>query len=448
MVTMKKPTFDRIVLDVYKKSKEYIDPDIMAYLHIKDESIPIPFIFYYEIKSDYSKALTDEIFIELFIDTSTYRDKIIPNMNNLKMSITYQVDYSKDLENKDSVYYIKTYNAIPTYVDKTLKESHRYFLDKNNLDATTITYLRFQLVDPILYKLKPLITSGIYRNTTVKDVIYGIFYKEFNNLNIGYKHFMVPPDNTRTYDHIIIKSRTKVIKLPHYLQTGDYGVYNGGIGTYIEQVHDNQYYLYNYPVVDYSKYNVGNRDRLIIYNPIKTAYGVNHISYAYDINKKCNNIVYKDYKLIATDVEILNKEDRKYIETYDTLYNVDPYVATDYMSEAVGNYSIEFDTSKLTKLYTAEANKSNVNNFLYTNMDDNLYKYKSLLIYNETVLAKVILYGVESTIFRPGMPVKYVYQKEDIAIELNGVLQSAHIIFNRTKKDNIIILYILLEKGE
>ena len=446
MVTMKKAIFDKAVIDVISNSLPYVNPDIKANIHVGDEVIPLTHIFYFEVKADFNKALTDEIYIEFFIKTSTYRDILIPNINNLKISIVYKVDYEDN--NKDSIYYIKTYNLLLTHVDKTLKESQKQFLDANSLDATSLTYLRGQLVDPILYKIKPLITSGIYRNTTVANVLYGVINNEFKKLNINYIHNLVPPDNTRVYDHIIIKSRTKVIKLPYYLQIGDYGVYNGGIGTYITQNKINQYTLYNYPLLDYSKYNVGNRDRLIIYNPVKTNLGINDVSHAYDIVKKCSNNTYKEYKVVTPNVEILDKHDRKFIESFDTLYNVDPYKTFDYESVGLEKDKVTFDTTNLVSLYQSSSNKSNVNNFLYTNMDDNLYKYRSLLVYNETVLAKITIPNVEATIFKPGMPVKYIYQKDNIAIELNGVLQSYYVIYNRIRKGNAVVLYVALEKGE
>ena len=445
MVTIKKPIFDKAVIDTLSKSLPYVNPDITAHIHIDDETIPVPYIVYYENKADYNKALTDETFIEFFINTSTYRDILVPNSNNLKMSIVYKVN--RDNSN-NNIYYMKVYNLLLTYVDKNLKESQRQFLTSNSLDATSLTYLRGQLVDPILYKIKPLITSGIYRNVKVSDVIYGVINKEFTKLNINYIHNLVPPDNNRVYDHIIVKSRTKVIKLPHYLQTGDYGVYNGGIGTYITQDTIDRYTLYNYPLLDYSKFNVGNRDRLIIYNPIKTNLGINDISHAEDISKKCNSTAYKDYKIVTPNVEILDKQDRKFIETFDTLYNVDPYKAFSYESVELSDNTVAFDTPNLTSLYQSSSNKSNVTNFLYTNMDDNLFKYRSLLVYNETVLAKITIPNVESTIFKPGMPVKYIYLKDNIAVELNGVLQSYYVIYNRIRKGNSVVLYVALEKGE
>jgi len=423
------------VSEVLSNSKKFEFPDIKLYLHGEDFDMPITYPIFLDINKNYNSNLFSEITVEFGIGMGDYVNYIFKNRDNLEMTI--QIDYPEFSD-------IKRYSFIPLNVDKksdTTRYSHMDGEDLNKMDMVTV---KGQCVDPIVLIYKQLFVSGIYKNVNVEKVIKGLFSKNFKDIKIAGRSIdfaidMRKPDNDRTYDHIIIKSNTKLAKLLHYLQDYDYGVYNGGINHFIEQIKENTYRIYIYPLFNYELFDTLLEDKIIFYNSRIVSADLNDVSFWKEPNTRL-------YKLVTSSIEIENRGSMNLIEHGNALKVTYPIAAISKDMTLVNDKQIMFDVYGCNEIKLLGVKSNNIINPIYTNFDDNLFKYRSNIIRNNLLNAKLKLNMVDTRFIRPGMLVKYIHQRGDEVVERRGVLQSLYESYNFIKKENAILLNFMIER--
>jgi len=442
---------DKEVSTILSNTNVYEHPKISITLHTPNEDLVITHVVSVDINMDYNKNITDDINVEFIISLGDYRDVVLKNRDLLEVTIEFDygnnvVKYGNGKMNSFGNRFIKKkYRFILLDTDNKFNTSALAKMSKDDLDKIDMINITGQCVDPVVVGLKQFIISGSYLGHTVEEVTKGLLANYLNKLSIGGLNFkyiinMAKPDNERVYDHIVIKSDTKLINLPTYLQTNDCGVYNGGINLYIDRMSDNELIINIYPVYDYTKFDDNKNSRLIIYDAPNINMSVHDGTFYLD-NKDS-----LDYKIVTTGMEFIDKGSNDIISVGSGLFNVDPYECINYKNKGYNEEDMLYNTEALLTKEIMDENKTKIVNFINTDIDDNLYKYRSGVLQNNTILAQVSLGKVDIRIFKPGMTILYVYNKNNKIIERRGVLQNVSTSFNIVKKTSTSILHMIFEK--
>jgi len=454
---------DKEIDEILIKGNEYIFPEITAVLHTPDSDLPIELLSHLDIDSNFNNEIIDNISIDFMYPMGDYRDVILKYRNTLEVTIT--IDYTVDnpdrkytdtgIYNNQSILLkeqskgdkpiINRYRFIPLIEDKRFKSSIYTKISTEDLNKLDMIVVKGQCIDPIILGLKQFIISGIYQQYTVEQVIKGLLQTYLDKLAIAnekfsYKFNFIKPDNETIYDHIVIKSNTKLIQLPFILQSTDYGVYNGDINLYISKDLDNNYIINIYPLYDNTRFDTTPNNRLLIYSGSKPSTALNEITY-YKDNKATNDI-----KIVVSDVTTKSTGLNDTISIGDGLFNVNPNLVLDESLKAFSKTHMYFNTDKLLNKEINDNNTTNISKFINTNQDDNLYKYRAAVLRTFSNLASINISKPDIRIFIPGMYLNYIYTHDDSVITKKGMVQNVSTTFNIAKKTSVAILNFTMEK--
>jgi len=426
---------EKEVRSIINNSNRFVFPDIRYILHTDTEDIPINYPLYYDVVENYNSAISSEITVDFLMPMGDYLKHVYPKKDNLEISILVKFP-------DENVPRITRYKFMILSQEKEFENSRYDGLDKDKLNTMDVVLVKGQCIDPILAIYRQLYVSGVYKDTTVENVIKTLLSYSMNRVriagkNIDYSIDMRLPDNKRIYDHIIVKSFTKLAKLPHYLQDFDYGVYNGGINSFIKQLREGKYRSYIYQLYNHEIFDISHEPKLIFYNSKTIGIDLNDVTYL-----KENKI----YKIVTNDIEIDNQVANK-LTKYGSGLNITyplPAISKDFT--LVNEEEMVVDKHAMTEHVFSDKLANMIPNLINTNFDDNLYKFRSQILKNSTIDAKVLLRNIDERIFKPGMLLKYVYLKNDRVAEKRGNLQQLSLSYNIIKRENAGLLNFTLEK--
>ena len=205
---------------------------------------------------DYVSSFTDEITCTIQIPLGVYARLIYPNRLDLQITLTkVPLGEISNTVNPDDPIQSERYSALlidgvrsPTVGQGTEVN------DQNSLDLTQIIDVNFQLYDKALEQIRVMLSGGVCRSTTVQDAITTILTNQAMSAVVDDKRAvsgidMVDADNTDEKGQIVITHGTKLIDVVDFMQAR-VGVYNAGIGNYIQNK-----FWYIYPLYDTSSFN-------------------------------------------------------------------------------------------------------------------------------------------------------------------------------------------------
>lgn len=217
---------------------------------------------------DYIDSFTDEITCTMHIPLGVYSREIYPNRLDLQVTLTKlplgEVDTSVDGESK-----IESERFSAVLIDglrsPTIGQGAEVN-DKETLDLTQIIDVNFQLYDKALEQVRVMLVGGICRSATVEDAIITLLSNQAMSAAVdGAKAIvgidMVDADNVDEKGQIVITHGTKLIDVPDFMQA-KIGVYNSGIGSYIQNK-----FWYVYPLYDTAHFNTRIKSLTILILP-------------------------------------------------------------------------------------------------------------------------------------------------------------------------------------
>jgi hypothetical protein len=429
---------DKESFKVISNSKKFKFPKITMWLHNRDHDFKIQYPLYVDIEKNYNTNITDDIYVQFLIGLGDYKEFIFNYRNDLEL--TLHIDYG------DDAFIFHRYKFILLNIDKQMDTTYLSQLGISDLNKTNLLLVKGQCVDPIINILKQLTVSGVFRDydlTTVIKFLYGkkLNYTKINGNLIDWRISIKDIDNTAKIKNIVVPTFTKLIKLANYFQDYDYGLYNGGCNTYIiakdksNSKLDFRYDFRIYPLYAYDRFEKEHIDkRIIFYNPSKVFAEINDKTFWLDGN---------DYKLVTTSIEIENEGVNKLINMGDSIATINPnyYLTYDNINVDPDNLNISTDIN----LNRIDDDNPFVN-YIVNNKDFNPFRYRSQIIKNNTLLSTLQLRNIDDRIYKPGMLLKYVYNRGENVIERRGVLQYVYTSYNIVKKENASLMKFVLER--
>lgn len=217
------------------------------------------------IQRNYVDNYTDEISLTCKIPLGKYAFKIYPNRTWLRVNLqrcALKDDSSVD-EGAESK--IQTYNAVLIEDTKAVTQMQgAEAKSEEALDLVEILTVRFQLFDQTLSKIRTIQVGGIYRDMTPAQITRALINRYSKDLGVEAVD-MKPPNNETPRVQTVITSKINLCDLPGYLHN-KHGIYNSGLGTYIQ---NKKWYLF--PLYDTSRFK-SEKTTLTLYIVPKTKF--------------------------------------------------------------------------------------------------------------------------------------------------------------------------------
>jgi hypothetical protein len=400
------------------------------------------------IKRDFNENYTDEMFIEFNMLEGDYVSHIYPHRNNLEITITkkigsfeYTERYKFVLVNDSTL----TNFARSTSMQELNKQSFKIVMGQ--CLSREFEILRTAVIKPV-----------IYRKTTLLDALHVMFNEVLNEISIAegkvkYNLNFIKPDNNRTYEHIIIQAGKKLIHIPKFLQNGDYGIYNGGLGLYFQRLPIDTYfdrkdlnggtydYTFNcfiYPLYDSTFVGVSKHKLLLYgvtndkYNGIDTTYNVDSNDIHVVVNGSSKIINNNDSKLMTDgvgytyfDPNRVLKDDNITVSETDIFNNVN---------------------SNMTAIYHTDRSDGVIYR-PHVDPEDNGYKIRKNVLKQRMNLMQVTWDNSNDIYLLPGMATIYYFLDENNeTVSVNGVLNSYATTYDVGSKKSSTLLNIMIDK--
>lgn len=388
-------------------------------LHTPDYNIQIMLIKFVEKTRDYNGSLGDDIRVCFVMRASDYKYKIFKNKELLEASLTKKT-------NKHT--FVRRYKAFIVSDSGDYIQEALYKLDDHSLDANATIELELQLVDLELYAFSVVDTVGVYKNTTIKDVIYSDIISNLNSVSFGSGSLvekvslaLIEPDNTNTYGQILIPTGTKSINLPSYLQSDNsYGVYNGGLGTYYQRYNYSKSdtkngYLFVYPLFDVKRFDK-EKYKAMFFIPHLPMQGLDR---TFSIDGDILKIIPR------YDKTTMNFADNPLTSIGDGIaYSDNDNISRSFRNIENGKTVRGTNTTDM-KVHTMKERKDGRHNINYIGPTNNPYKARSELLKNTLSFIQFKWEKCDIDLIYPGMPCCVIYEnhKEEI-VKLKGVIQS------------------------
>ena len=210
-------------------------------LHTETDDYTVMKIVNLDIVRDYVKNVGDHVILEFVMPLGDYINVLYPQRGNLEFSI-YREPLNETGESTDvnKATEIERYKAVFLVKEiRNIKASEYDSVDQQSLNLTDVLNVKLQLLNLSLEPLRIKTVGNNYPGVTAKQLISGIMLGESQKVLIDGKPAvdgveMVEPDNQELLNQVIIPDGTKLSSVPTYCQERLHGVYNSGIGTYLQ----------------------------------------------------------------------------------------------------------------------------------------------------------------------------------------------------------------------
>lgn len=398
------------------------------YLHTVDIDMAVSLFTELFNHGDYEHKYSDEIIVRMSMPMGDYIYDIYPHRDNFEVSLIREtkdertnVRYKGALINSTSIPDNGVYN-------KASRES---------LNTMEMVTLDIQLIDRYTEAIRSTNIDGVYNFCTVGNAIKAGIAECSNKIKVSGKPLkfnlnMLEPNNTFLYKHIEVPTGTNIVDLPTYLQLSQYGVYNGHIGVYNKMYgKELENTLFVYPIYSNSAFQKS-KSKLIVYKSSNP--NIDHVENTYFVDGDTLKVVAgnETMSLDISDSNMINKGGDVAVTSPDKSIQRNNVVSKD---GKTGSYAETNLTVKTNKVRKDKSNKFN-----YKGNDSNPYKHRSQVLKDTARHFRIIWNFSNPDLIYPGMPVMYVYEKNNEIFKLYGTVTKFFTKFNIAKhlSDSII----------
>lgn len=368
---------------------------------------------------DYHNNFTDEIILSLTIGGGAYTYHVYPNMNNLEVTLYKEPvnevgGGSDDTRSVQSERYVATLvnPKNPAITGNTFNQP-----DETALDLANMFTIELQLIPKPVDQFRMRSFGATFRNVTPEEVIKSVLTTECKIVNANQQAIptgvqMVPANNTKTREHILIPHGTRLVDVPGYIQKR-VGVYNSGFAYYF--LNDTWYVFPPYNNVDFNK---AQRTLTLIRVPPNRMPGAERTFIK--AGDAVTAIVTGETKLTnQTESMMLNQGNGVRFGDADKFMEDFVKVQGNKATAGRGGTNNEFTTIKRPNGY---------NNVLKSDraISSNPFVDYSNLAQRDGVQFSLSWENSDPTLLYPGMPVKILFMEQDEIRETYGVLIHAH----------------------
>lgn len=425
------PEIEKII----RSGKKNVTNEYRGMLHTEKEDIPILKIISIDAVRDYVNNIGDYVIVEFKMALGDYAMRMFPFRNNLEFSIK-KIPLKEVFTVQDPDYKIEVtrYKAVFMMDQNPIinaTELEQY--DSESLNKVKIIDVKLQLLDRSLEPLRIKMVNGIYRNFTQKQLIHSMIGGQSMNVIVDGKPSIdgidiVEPDNKEVIKHSIIPDGIHLINLTSYLQEEMNGVYNSGIGTYL-QTYNKKKIWFVYSLFDFKRFNE-DKNKIIFYSVTQEKLPSMNRTF-----RKENNTI---HAIVTAGRKYQDSAEADYMN-YGVGFRTSD--ARPYMNKPVSvtlqgpvgnrrslNHEVSIHSRKDGLDYMPVSSRTlNANKFMaHRGISNNPFVDYSNVNARNTGRFDITWEMCDDTLIHPGMPCKYVYMDKTKLVELRGVVLFVH----------------------
>lgn len=416
------------LIDVVEQANPHVYTYEAHILDIDNEYKPIRLV-YLRIFRDYIGNLGEKIEIGLFMTASFHAQVMQFMQQDVMLRLTATPIYVKNrLRVKDKPIIKKEYKLVITKLNNEILESnHKYVNATKDMDLDNQDVYRFELLSPSLEEMRLMYTHGLYGEATPKDIILGLgtlSISKIKNKKPEIKGIdIVEPDNKEKRPlYYFPVDDVKSLEVPNYIQKYQGGVYNSGIGSFIQ---DDIWYVW--PLYDYQRFKKTNKT-LTILNAHSDALAGNHKNHSYKDGKltlvSSGKVIFKEIREKTRMNEGRGSRFIKADQNLESFRKLNPVFdswevnleRSQMLDEFVFDPKEGRDNLTETRLNPIKGSQNKITDNKYHVVSEVKKKLGNLLI--------VTWDNSDPDLIYPGMPVKYVFMTRKGPHYLEGILLS------------------------
>ena len=410
------------------------DVKLSAVLHTEEYDFKLTRIETLEFLKNYNTNISDYIVFTFRMPLGDFIKDVYPNRDNIDITITREIF---------NVSYIKKFKCVILNNLSGVNGTHYELTSRDELNKQGELQVEVQCVDLLTEAMRIMQVDGTYRNITVGKLIHNLILDAINKVKSSGKKTnanmnLIEPDNTKIFNSIYVKSGTEVLNLPTYLQNTNYGVYNGDIGTYVDE-YNGKHTVFVYPLYKTSTFDKVDK-KLIIYSVPSGRYAMIENTYFID-----GDII----KILSSSItsSSVDTSENEFINSgigfiYSNSNNV--------MNRPVNvDEDVHYDANQLNIGEKFKSRRDSNDKFRNIGESSNPFKLRSAILKNTFSVMQVQWNFCNLDLLYPAMPLMYVYEDENgKLIKLKGTLQSVYAMYNNANKNVTALLNITVEKKD
>lgn len=409
------------VKDIIYSARKPIKNEYRLMVHTEQEDIPVLKLITLDEVRDYVNNIGDVVHVKFMMGLGEYMVRVYPFRTNLEVTIKrITLTEEGNSKEKNSIIYTERYKAVfLTDENQNFTASELEGIDIDSLNTMSTIDVKLQLLNRSLEPLRVKSVSNIFRNVTQKQIIHNLMAGESSKIKIDGKTAIdsidiVEPDNKEIKKHVIFPDDSLVVNIPTFLQEKMGGVYNAGIGSYLQNYKQkNTWFVY--PLFNTNRFKVSKDDKAMIYG----------------VTPGLFPNLERTYEVEAGIVRIVATNEVKYTDSADT----------DYMNKGSGFKMIDSNAfmtkpviiteegaipsrSSLNIEVVAEERKDGLNYAPMVAGRSSANPFKEYSKINARNVSRIdfLWENSNSSLLYPGMPCRYIFLDDDKIVELNGII--------------------------
>lgn len=406
-----------------------------------------------EIFRDYRNAYGDELILEVMIAAGDFVYDVYPNRQNLLINLTKE-GVSGATGEQSMAPDIEAQQLRATLMDDhsvTVEGLTNIAHSRQALNTVDILTVKFQLLDLALERIRMHSVGGVFRDAIPADVLKYILTSVSTGLDLDEDNAikgvdMVESPNQETYKHIVIPHGTKFPEMPMFINHKIGGLYPTGMGVYLFRQ-----YWYVYPLYDLTRFDSSTKTLTIINVPKNQLPGIERT-----YRKTANQII-----VLATgDVRHADRTESNLLNQGNGVRYMDARKVIDgYANTDEGENKAKIMRAENNNEFVTDERTNGLNNVITSNnrITANKFGEMSKLAQRAGAELQVMWENSDMGAIYPGMPVKYLYIKDDAVVELTGIVLGAQhyvqthgkgMTNSRHRTDTALHLFVSREKTE
>lgn len=393
------------------------------------------------IYRDYINNISDYIEVQLSLQLGTYLYDVYPYLDNIEVTITTHKQLYNDkkphihTERYKAVFILDKNSELPTLINQK----------KEDLNQLLPIVLTLQLLDRSVETIRIKTTQGNFdksinpknKDMSCKAFLKSLISEECNKILIENKQpldyiSIEDPDNTDQLKSITLPSGTRLVEVPEFIQNKNVGMYNAGIGNYI-QIFGTDHFTYKKTFFIYSLYSskkyTSSEYKIIFYSPISSSHSIGEITYKY-IDK-----VLKILPMSITKIDDLKETNLMSTGSGFRVSNANSYMKKPVEITPTGP---KFKRDSLASEVICKERKDGLNFAPNRSVTGNQFSIASEILQKKGKYITIDVNNLDHDFIYPGAPCKINYEgKDDIITELFGVIHRAVIRYSSTSTNMI-----------
>lgn len=262
-----------IVSKILKQQKTDSRTSLIAKIHTKNKDIECYRLVTMDIERDYAHTTFEYIQVKLAIPLGDFVYDIYPYRHNLEVSIyKRQISSTNNSKQIGKDILLQRYKAIfPSDINNEPVGTELSRKGQEELNLNGLSYPQLQLLDRQIEPIRVVTIGGTIRQKSYEDIIKIFVESESNKIKVDGRSpieaiDIVKPDNSAIQSQTLIPYTVKLTGLTTYLQEYLLGLYNAGLGTFIQR-YKNKLTWFVYPLFKTVRLNTKTPNAIFYFLP-------------------------------------------------------------------------------------------------------------------------------------------------------------------------------------